>query len=74
MLYYALKLVFYSSPYPPSEEWKRDTPGRKSVVPDEFEFWESKEFCGEDTEVKDEIETKIVAGSPEWIQRLMGTS
>ena len=61
--WYALRLVFDVSPYPPREGWKQ------TGVPDVFKFWEWNEFCSRAMPKGDE---GMVAASWRWIRRVVG--
>jgi hypothetical protein len=64
--WYALRLVFDTSPYPPRKEWKY---ADEQPVPDVYKFWEWKEFCTR--ELPKQAEEKET-GVWRWIRRTLG--
>jgi hypothetical protein len=66
--WYAFRLVFDVSPYPPRQEWKW---ADEKPVPDVYKFWEWKEFCNRELP-KEAEETGVVIAGWRWIRRTLG--
>jgi len=66
--WFAFRLVFDVSPYPPRHEWKW---ADEKPVPDVYKFWEWKEFCNRELP-KEAEETGVVIAGWRWIRRTLG--
>jgi len=66
--WYAFRLVFDVSPYPPRQEWKW---ADEKPVPDVYKFWEWKAFCNRQLP-KEVEETGVVSAGWRWVRGIFG--
>ena len=69
--WYASRLTFSPSPYPPQEEWKTREEGGSGAPLDEFKFWEWRSFCaGQMEKVEEEGGEGLLEGVRTWVGKV----